>query len=86
MKLIFTILIIGFLNLAIASEDKVLNDENYINDDQYYKKGINFYENGLKNHLLFFLIFQRKGIKTRYIICPICFMKVLEQYKTSSCL
>ena len=46
MKLIFTILIIGFLNLAIASEDKVLNDENYINDDQYYKKGINFYENG----------------------------------------
>lgn len=64
MKLIFTILIIGFLNLAIASEDKVLNDENYINDDQYYKKGINFYENGeFKKSFVVFFNLSEKGDK-----------------------
>lgn len=54
----------SFLNLAIASEDKVLNDENYINDDQYYKKGINFYENGeFKKSFVVFFNLSEKGDK-----------------------
>ena len=64
MKFIFALIIISMFNIVEASDDQVLPLENYTDDIEYYKKGINFYENGeFKKSFIVFFNLSEKGDK-----------------------
>ena len=79
----FLLILLTFLHIKEFSFAETTTSENkYLNDINYYKSGVNFYENGeFKKSFIVFFNLAEKGIKMQFLIYQICILRVSEPPK-----
>ena len=63
-KYIFIIMFNFFITNVFADNHKDINNNGYLNDEDYYKSGVDFYDNGeFKKSFIVFFNLSEKGNK-----------------------